>query len=465
MIDESNETVVFVGPTLSVADARQILKADYRPPVAFGDIYSLIGSSVTRVLIIDGLFYGTSAVWQREIVEAMTQGIRVYGCSSMGALRAAELQLEGMIGFGQVYKWILDSTITGDDEVAVAHEPTLPYRQLTIPLVNIRYGLLTAVDDSVVTKEEASCLFDIAKSINYHERTAESLFYRVNQTLNNNSLRRLYKLWSNGIPDIKAADALNALRNLSEQDHKESSRQHVSTLYSERGRVRRICQWKALPFIFRLINTYPHLFNPNLQDDADVDSIFKLRADMAEKVAAQMWLLEMAMDWLEDVVKPSPDWKNRYRNSLYDSIALLPDDLLARCNSAGISFVEFQCEVNRRADIHFYLKSIECDPREIDDLAAIAPTLIDPLNWSIWPLMQGTDYFMSTAEIRSKTTVVILRLLSIFGIDKNAFKESFGADANIYQLGPSLPGILGYQEWDKMPEVSKLLLLSDLVGS
>lgn len=149
------------------------MKATYRPPVVFGDIYELIGTNIHRVLIIDGLFHNHASVWHREIIEAMKNGISFYGCSSMGALRAAELHCEGMIGIGQVFKWIIDCTIRGDDEVAVAHEASFPFLQFTISLVNIRYALNDALTKGAVSDIEAADILDIARSIIFQERTKE----------------------------------------------------------------------------------------------------------------------------------------------------------------------------------------------------------------------------------------------------------------------------------------------------
>jgi len=461
MNNNPSDTVVFVGPTLSIDAASQILKADYRPPVAFGDIYSLIGSYIDKILIIDGFFYGTTAVWQREIIEAMNNGIKVYGCSSMGALRAAELHLEGMTGFGQVFEWILDSTITGDDEVAVAHESTPPYRQLTIPLVNVRYGLKCAVANFAVTEEEAAFFLEIARSIHYYERTAEFLFHRATNSINNASALRLYNYWSGTIPDIKAADAVKALRNLADLDNTIFGLSQESTFHLERGKARRLHQWNAVPFIFRMINAYPQMFNLVPEGNGDTDLLLNSRLKKAEMVAAQIWLIEMGMDWLEEVMDPSAAWIERYRNSFFDSIAILPDDLPGICKSAGMSLIEMKNEVDRRAKIHFYLWSVRFNTPSLDNLFAPVSHAIDPLDWCIWPLMQGTDFFMSIAEIRCTTEWVILKVLSSFGICKEAVNEMCRCD-DLFQQGPLLPEILGYQHWDKVSEISRLLLLSDV---
>ena len=66
-------------------------------------------------------------------------GVRVVGASSMGALRAAELDRFGMEGVGEVYAYYRDGWLTADADVALVHRDAddgLP--PLTWPLVNVR---------------------------------------------------------------------------------------------------------------------------------------------------------------------------------------------------------------------------------------------------------------------------------------------------------------------------------------
>jgi hypothetical protein len=89
--DASVPLAVFVGPSLPQIRAQEILPANYYPPVKMGDIYRILATGVQTIIIIDGVFHGTTPVWQREILAALQNGIRIIGTSSMGALRAAEL--------------------------------------------------------------------------------------------------------------------------------------------------------------------------------------------------------------------------------------------------------------------------------------------------------------------------------------------------------------------------------------
>ena len=80
---------VFVGPTMGVEEARNILDATYLPPASQGDVFRLVATSDARVIgIIDGHFNEVPSVWHKELLWAMSQGIHVLGAGSIGALRA-----------------------------------------------------------------------------------------------------------------------------------------------------------------------------------------------------------------------------------------------------------------------------------------------------------------------------------------------------------------------------------------
>ncbi|MHC5861232.1 TfuA-like protein, partial [Nostoc sp.] len=132
VLKPKNTVAVFLGPSLTQKQARQILHADYYPPACKGDIYRIMAFGVETIVLIDGLFHNTPSVWQRELVDALEEGIQVLGASSMGALRAAELHNFGMIGYGKVFEWYRDGVHDGDDEVALLHGlPEAEFRPLS----------------------------------------------------------------------------------------------------------------------------------------------------------------------------------------------------------------------------------------------------------------------------------------------------------------------------------------------
>src|SRR4051812_38972153 len=145
-------TVIFVGPSIRLADARATLDAVYLPPVKQGDLVSAITTYEPDVIgILDGEFSHTLSVWHKEILYALDRGIHVYGASSMGALRAAETDRYGMIGVGEVYRMYASGELTDDDEVALTHGTAEQhYRPVSDPLVNIRATLKLAIATGMI---------------------------------------------------------------------------------------------------------------------------------------------------------------------------------------------------------------------------------------------------------------------------------------------------------------------------
>lgn len=168
---------IYCGPSISKREAQQWLEAVYLPPVSQGDIVSLLREKPRVIGIIDGYFDLVPAVWHKEILLALSQGVHVVGAASMGALRAAELYPFGMVGIGEIFEWYRDGVIEADDEVAVRHAPAeLEYRPVNEALVNIRKTLQLAQEEGVVSEATAAKLIDLGRQIPYWERRYERLF-------------------------------------------------------------------------------------------------------------------------------------------------------------------------------------------------------------------------------------------------------------------------------------------------
>jgi hypothetical protein len=208
----TTDTLVYVGPTLPADDVRAALPgATVMPPAAVGDILRATRTrGVRRIAIVDGYFERMAAVWHKEILVALERGIAVYGASSMGALRAAELAPFGMIGVGAIYRDYARGVLVADDEVAVAHLPAeYGYRVVSDALVNIRYGLAQAVKARLVTAPLVPRLVELAAARFYRERTWTQLFSDARAA--GLEVDRL-EAWPK--PDRKALDARMLLRRL-----------------------------------------------------------------------------------------------------------------------------------------------------------------------------------------------------------------------------------------------------------
>jgi hypothetical protein len=177
MRKHAQSLAVFLGPTLPSAEARRILDATYLPPAAEGDVCALVDERPAAIAIIDGYFEQVPSVRHKEILYALSRGIPVFGASSMGALRAAELHAFGMEGRGAVFEAFRDGELEDDDEVAVLHAPaSAGFRATSEAMVNLRYGMRRACDAGLVDGEGAARMVALAKALHYSERSWPALF-------------------------------------------------------------------------------------------------------------------------------------------------------------------------------------------------------------------------------------------------------------------------------------------------
>jgi len=173
--------IIFVGPTISVEEARPLLDADYRGPVALGDVWRAVRDAPPAIGIIDGYFHSIPAVWHKELLWALDQGITLFGSSSMGALRAAELDRFGMIGVGAIYQAFRQGELEDDDEVALVHtDATRNFRPLSEAMVNIRATLAQALARGIISEGTRRQLEAIAKAHFYPERVWPLIIRRGN---------------------------------------------------------------------------------------------------------------------------------------------------------------------------------------------------------------------------------------------------------------------------------------------
>lgn len=168
--------VVFLGPTLSGADRDRYRGFDFLPPVRQGELHAAALRRPRAIGIVDGFFDGQPAVWHKEILWAMSQGIAVFGAASMGALRAAELHAFGMRGIGRIFEDYRDGRLEDDDEVALIHGPEeIGYVRLSEPMVNMRATLEAAERGGVIDAATRRMLVEVAKSLFYQDRTWDRL--------------------------------------------------------------------------------------------------------------------------------------------------------------------------------------------------------------------------------------------------------------------------------------------------
>ncbi len=204
---------VFAGPTLSKEEIIALHpKALVRDPIKSTDILNLLRHSEkelypSNILIIDGLFHGHLSIRHKEILYAINMGIKVWGSSSMGALRAAECHKYGMQGVGKIFDFFSSSLCTSDDEVAVSYSSERPYQELSLPLINLRFALDLMFNNKEIDKQQIKDIMEELKSFHFSDRKYE--IFAQNKRLNPyiDSLRKNYVNW-------KKVDALQALKEI-----------------------------------------------------------------------------------------------------------------------------------------------------------------------------------------------------------------------------------------------------------
>jgi len=207
--------VVYTGTSINHHDAKKILDADYRPPVKRDDIKRLMRNPPDIIGIIDGVFFDSAAVAHREIIEAIRSGITVVGGGSMGALRASELDSYGMIGMGKIYEMYRSGTLESDDEVAVTFDAET-MEALSVPLVNVRATLESALERGVVTHERAGAILEVAKKLFYPDRNYRDIVEECVKKgiINTAEKEELLVFFRQNEVDLKRNDALIVLETV-----------------------------------------------------------------------------------------------------------------------------------------------------------------------------------------------------------------------------------------------------------
>ena len=177
---DARDIVVFLGPSLPVDEARRALPARYLGPARCGDVLRACRLSPRVIAILDGVFARTAAIWHKEILLALEAGISVFGASSMGALRAAELAPFGMVGIGRIFEAYRDGLYTDDDEVALVHGPVESgYREVSEAMVNIRATVALAASRGVICPDSADRVIRYAKDTFYQVRSLGAAIERA----------------------------------------------------------------------------------------------------------------------------------------------------------------------------------------------------------------------------------------------------------------------------------------------
>ncbi|MDR7142418.1 TfuA-like protein [Rhizobium sp. BE258] len=211
------DIVVFLGPSLDAIEAQTHLDAVYEPPAGGGDIIrAVITHAPATIAIIDGVFAQAPGVRHQEILWAMSKGVHVYGAASIGALRAAELAGEGMIGHGMIYRWYRRFPLADDADVAVPMAPVeFGSRRLGEAMIDIRLTLKQAQREGVIGASLRRRLEAVARTLHFRNRSFSSFISAAESHLAlTNEIMSLKNWLKTGAISRKKTDAISLLNYL-----------------------------------------------------------------------------------------------------------------------------------------------------------------------------------------------------------------------------------------------------------
>ena len=210
--------LIYTGLSIPFDEARQILDSSddveviYKRPIKRGDLGHDIKENPDIIGIIDGVFHQNSAVGHREILDVMKRGVKVFGASSMGALRASELDSLGMQGIGYCYNQYASGIIDSDDDVAVMLDSE-SLEALSVPLISMDYVFANAVSENILTQDEKDELVEISKSTFYPKRNYANTLAKSSLDDGKKSELINYIRESEDIKKQDAEELLNFIKN------------------------------------------------------------------------------------------------------------------------------------------------------------------------------------------------------------------------------------------------------------
>jgi len=163
--------VIFAGPSLYGAEIDEP-SLTFRPPAGQGDVLRATLQGATAIGLIDGVFGSAASVWHKEILHALSLGVRVLGAASMGALRAAECVRFGMEPIGKIAADYASGRLDDDAAVALTFGPAeLGFCPVSEPVVDIRDKLEQMTAAALISEQEATAITAATNRLHYAERT------------------------------------------------------------------------------------------------------------------------------------------------------------------------------------------------------------------------------------------------------------------------------------------------------
>lgn len=203
---------IFVGPSLFYSQI-ELTGLDVRPPAAQGDLYVAVQQGATAIGLIDGVFGDAGSVWHKELLYAVSRGVRVFGAASMGALRAAECAAFGVMPVGKIAHDYAQGILDDDADVALTHAPQeFGWQPFTVPLVDVRSTAAACVKAGLLNEVAANAAVEVAASLHFTLRTEEDMIERIEAELGS-TLAEVFKAHFVSQKQADAEELVSILRN------------------------------------------------------------------------------------------------------------------------------------------------------------------------------------------------------------------------------------------------------------
>lgn len=164
---------IYTGLSLTARAVSRVLpSAIVAPPIKRGQLHHDLRAGFHVVGIIDGEFQQSLAVSPSEILDLLRCGVAVYGSSSMGAMRAAELTHCGMRGIGKIFDHIVATPYFKDDHLG---QLFFEGRGATMPLIDFEFALSALTNDGAITKPQRQRLTSMYRRTHFALRSVAHL--------------------------------------------------------------------------------------------------------------------------------------------------------------------------------------------------------------------------------------------------------------------------------------------------
>jgi len=200
---------IYTGLSIGQDLVKEYLKgAICSPPIKRKDLQADINEGFHIVGIIDGEFLQNLAVAPNEIMDAIRCGVKIYGASSMGALRAAELKDYGMLGCGEVFKHICAQQYFNDDHLGQIFysdsvHASLPFVDFLLAIRNLK---------NKIAPKDIKFLEISYQDLHFSERSLKSLSILCRESVRRNKLLNALSLIEKNIVQAKKQDGIELLK-------------------------------------------------------------------------------------------------------------------------------------------------------------------------------------------------------------------------------------------------------------